>query len=56
MARNVIGRSWDRLVDRYEQESDADCCETTIDEVSSDETEEDSESAAGKQNVEIRYV
>lgn len=42
MAQSMIGRLWDRIVDRYDQDSESDCCSATIEEVSSDSSEEES--------------
>ena len=44
MSQSALARVWNRLASRYEQDEDADCCGTTIEEVSSDTAEADSES------------
>jgi hypothetical protein len=43
MPQSTTGRIWNWLASRYEQDEDADCCGTTIEEVSSDTAEADSE-------------
>ena len=43
MSQSALTRVWNRLASRYEQDEDADCCETTIEEVSLDTAEADSE-------------
>lgn len=41
MAQNVVNRIWNWLVNRYDQDSEADCCGPAIEEVTSDsETDE----------------
>ncbi len=36
MAQSALGRIWNRLVDRYDQDEDEDCCGSTIEEVPAD--------------------
>ena len=47
MSQNALARIWDRLTARYEQDEDSDCCGTTVEEVSSDTTDNTSENCCG---------
>ena len=44
MTQGVISRIWNRLVARYDKDSDGGCCGPTIEEVPADEKDESSES------------
>lgn len=44
MSQNIIGRIWDRLASRYTQDAESDCCGPAIEEVSADETDDESDS------------
>lgn len=44
MAQNTLNRIWNRLVNRYGQDEESDCCGVAIEEVQSDSTETESES------------
>ena len=43
MSQSTLGRIWNRLANRYEQDIDAECCGAIIDEVSTESTKADSE-------------
>ncbi len=43
MAQSTLDRIWNRLVDRYNQDDEADCCGPTIEEDQSDSAESESE-------------
>lgn len=44
MSQSTLGRIWDRLTARYEQDKGSDCCGATVEEVSQNPPETESES------------
>ena len=44
MSQSTLGRIWSRLANRYEQDTESDCCGATVEEISSDTQETESES------------
>jgi hypothetical protein len=44
MSQSALSRLWNRLANRYEQDTESDCCGTTVEEVSQDSQETESES------------
>jgi hypothetical protein len=43
MSQSTLGRIWDRLTARYEQDTESDCCGATAEEVSQNPPETESE-------------
>jgi hypothetical protein len=43
MSQSTLGRIWDRLTARYEQDTESDCCGATVEEISQDSPETESE-------------
>lgn len=43
MVQRTLDRLWQRLTNRYEQDDTSDCCGPTIEDVSSDASETESE-------------
>ena len=44
MAQGTLGRIWNRIVDCYDQDDEADCCGATIEEVPASSSESESDS------------
>jgi hypothetical protein len=44
MSQSTLGRLWNRLTNRYEQDAESDCCSVSIEEVPSDTEETESDS------------
>lgn len=44
MAQSTLDRLWNRLVNRYEQDKESDCCGRNVEEVQSDSTDAEAES------------
>jgi hypothetical protein len=42
MSQSTLGRIWDRLTARYEQDTESGCCGATIEEISQDSPETES--------------
>ena len=45
MEQDILGRMWNRLVDRYSRDVESDCCGPEIEEVQSDSPESGAESS-----------
>lgn len=43
MSQSTLGRIWDRLTARYEQDTKSECCGTTVEEIAQDSPESESE-------------
>lgn len=43
MVRSTLDRLWQRLINRYEQDAESDCCGLTIEEASTESSETTSE-------------
>lgn len=43
MSQSTLGRLWNRLTNRYEQDAESGCCGVSIEEVQSDSKESKSE-------------
>jgi len=43
MSQSTLGRIWDRLIARYEQDTESECCGPAVRETASDASEDESE-------------
>jgi hypothetical protein len=43
MSQSTLGRIWNRLTARYEQDTESDCCGATVEEITQDSAETESE-------------